>query len=155
ADRLQGIEMFTEEGEQTLQRLRPAFPVLFIYYPEDGTILLKSSLESDERILELFQRFGRSVLGVDLDERCLGHPFALDSLKSPPHFLPDADDMESVRIKTLHFRYPARSGRQQVKLETLSSDDGPAMLRLIQTHMSAEGVLDQVGVCYAELQVLL
>ncbi len=155
ADRLRQFEIFTEEGEQTFERLRPAFPVVFIYYPQDGTILLKSPLHAEDRILELFQRFGRAVLGVALDANALGHTFALDSLKAPSLLLPDADDMEGVRVSTLHFLYPERQGRRQVKLETLASDETPAIRQLLQTHLSADGILDQVQVCYAELQVRL
>jgi len=155
ADRLHHVESFTEDGERITERLRPAFPMFFVYYPQDGTILLKSPFDAEDRVLELFQRFGRSVLGTDLDARCLNRPFALDRLTAASVLLPDAQDMEWVRVKTLHFRYPERQGRRQVKLETLASDEPLAILQMIETHMNSEGTLDQMQVCYAELQVLL
>jgi len=155
ADRLLQLESFTEDGQRIMEHLRPAFAVIFVYYPQDGTILLKSPFDADDRVCELFQRFGRSVLDTDLCARYQGHTFALDQLKAPSLLLPDAADMECVRIKTLHFRYPERQGRRQVKLETLASDESPAILQLIGTHMNGEGILDQMQVCYAELQVLL
>jgi len=55
----------------------------------------------------------------------------------------DAADMEMVRVKTLHFRYPERYGRRQVKLETLMDDEQFAILKMIQSHMSEESVLSQ------------
>src|SRR5207244_619660 len=66
AGRVQLVDSFTEDGEPTTQRLLPAFTLLFVYYPQDGSILLTSSLQSQGRILELFQRFGRTVLGLEL-----------------------------------------------------------------------------------------
>ncbi|MBI1813294.1 hypothetical protein HY285_05425 [Candidatus Peregrinibacteria bacterium] len=42
SDRLQFFEGFNESGEHQQQRVRPAFQVIFAYYPADGTILLKS-----------------------------------------------------------------------------------------------------------------
>lgn len=155
SDRLQFLEMFTEGGEFTTQPLQPALPVVFVYYPLDGTVLLQSRIQSHDRLLELFQLFGRAVLGVDLDGACMGHAFALDRLKERFDPLPDAADMEMVRVKALHFAYPERYGRRRVTLETLVGDDKFAILDMIQAHLSAAELLRDVRVCYAELQVKL
>jgi hypothetical protein len=149
------VEAFSDDGEQVLERLRPALTVSFVYYPQDGTVLLKAPIDAEDGVLELFQRFGRTVLGLELDARCLDQTFALDRLKSQAVFLPDGDDMKLIRVKALHFRYPEREGRRQVKLDTLATDEPLAIGQLIRRHLSAQGLLDQVQVCYAELQVLL
>src|SRR5439155_24710675 len=49
ADRLQFFETFTDRGRMTTTTLRPGLPVLFVYYPQDGTVLLKSHLRASER----------------------------------------------------------------------------------------------------------
>ncbi len=63
--------------------------------------------------------------------------------------------MQMVRVKTLHFRYPERYGRRQVKLETLMSDEQFAITVMIQSHMSEDSVRDQLQVSHAELQIKL
>ncbi len=155
SDRLQFLEMFTEGGEFTMQPLQPALPVIFVYYPVDGTVLLQTRIQSHDRLLELVQLFGRVVLGVDLDGACMGHAFALDCLKERFDPLPDAPDMEMVRVKSLDFAYPERYGRRRVTLETLIGDDKFAILDMIQTHLSAAELLRDVRVSHAELQVKL
>jgi hypothetical protein len=156
SDRVQVVEAFTSRGELNVQRLWPAVPVLFAYYPQDGTVLLKSHLHSSDWILELFQRFARAVLGVELgQEHCLGHVFELDLLKRRFDPLPDADDMQMVRVKTLHLLYPERQGRRQVRFETLLSDEQFAVPHLVQAHLTGVGLFDQLQVAHAELQIKL
>ncbi|HYH68346.1 MAG TPA: hypothetical protein VD866_26875, partial [Urbifossiella sp.] len=148
ADRLH----FAEDGRQVLQRLRPAVPILFAYYPEDGSVLCKSHLRSADRVAELLRCFGESVLRSPVTER--GPAFDLERLKLPFHPLPDADDMEMVRVKSLHLRYPQRSARRLLKLETLATDEPDAIERLLRTHVTADALTD-LTVCHAELQVRL
>jgi hypothetical protein len=155
ADRLRFLDSFTESGQPATQRLRPALPVLFAYYPSDGTLLLKSRLRARDRVLELLRLFGECVLQVPLDERCLATAFHLDLLKIPFRPLPDADDMEAIRVKTLHLRYPAHAGRRQVKLETLTSDEPSALEQLLAAHVADAALLAQLQVSYAELQIRL
>jgi hypothetical protein len=155
SDRTRLLEGFTDQGEHTLQRFWPALPVLFAYYPQDGMVLLKSHLQASDWVLELFRLFGRVVLGVELEAGCFGHTFELDLLKRRFDPLPDAEDMEMVRVKTLYLHYPERHGRRQVKLETLSSDEQFAILQLVQAHLSGAGLFDQLRVSHAELQVKL
>src|SRR5439155_15562254 len=50
ADRLQYVETFADDGRPALQPVRPALPVLFVYYPGDGTVLLKSHLRAADRV---------------------------------------------------------------------------------------------------------
>ena len=152
ADRLHYLSVFTDEGKPARQRLRPALPIIFVYYPSDGTVLLKSHLRSRDRIADLFQRFGMAVLGstVAYDAEAID----LERLKQPFHPLPDAEDMELIRVKTLHLRYPVHSGRRQLKLETLSSDATDAIDRLLHAHVAADS-LAPLRVCHAELQVRL
>src|SRR5207247_73678 len=114
--------VFTEEGEHTTRTARPALPLIFVYEPATGRILLRTRLRSRDRILELVRRFGRTVLGVELPADCLRPTYQLDVLKrrfDPPA---DASDMEMVRVKSLHLAYPERIGRRQVKLETVAGD---------------------------------
>lgn len=153
ADRLRLLDVFTEAGERTTQRVRPALRVLFAYYPQDGAVLFKSHLRARERLLELVRHFGRSVLGAELPEACLRQPFDLDVLKKDFRPLPDAEDMELVRVKALHLRYPERSGRRQVKLETVATDGPAAIEELLRNHVNGGGALDQLRVAHAELQV--
>lgn len=153
--RVRLVEGFTDEGEPVLQRVRPAISVQFAYSPRDGTILLQTALRANEKIRALFRSLAWLVLGVDLDESCLASPFALDCLKVPSPLLPDAEDMESVRIKTLHLRYPGRSGRRHLKLETLAGDEPAAIHQLLRMHLQAEGILETMEVSYAELHVRL
>jgi len=155
SDRLHLSEGFTDSGELTTHQLWPAVPVLFVYYPMDGTVLVKSHLQASDWLLDLFQRFGRAVLGVELDPSCVGHTFELDRLKRRFDPQPDADDMEMVRVKTLHLHYPERHGRRQVKLETVAGDEQFALLHLIQAHLNGAGVFDQLVVGHAELHIKL
>lgn len=153
ADRLQALESFTERGEATLQHLWPAVPVVFVYDPHDGTLQLKSRLRASERVGELFQHFGRAVLGVELPPgECR---FDLDRLKEEYLLLPDADDMEMARVKALHLRYPERAGGRHIKLETLAGDEPAALSQLLQAHLSGAGLFPQLHVSYAEIQITL
>ena len=152
ADRLQYMEVFTDAGHPTRQRLRPALSVFFVYHPADGTVLVKSHLRARDRIVELLQRFGQAALGSSV--ACDDSAFNLEVLKRPFHPLPDAEDLELVRVKALHLRYPERSGRRQLKLETLASDEASAIDDLLHSHVG-DGPLAQLRVCYAELQVRL
>lgn len=155
ADRLQFVESFTEGGEPAMQKLRPALPLLFVYYPADGSLLVKSHLRSRERILELLRCFDEAVLGVTLDEKSLAPVFNLDRLKQPFHPLPDAEDMELVRVKALHLRYPERLGRRQVKLDTLVTDTPTAIEELLRVHVGGPQHVAQLSVAHAQLQVRL
>lgn len=155
ADRLRTVEAFSEAGALMLHRLRPALRVVFVYDPAEGTILLRSHLRARQRLLELYQLFGRSVLRVVLGEDCLADTFDLDVLKREFLPLPDAPDMERIRIKSLCLRYPERAGRRQVKLETLASDTPSAVRELLRVHGGDDAVFEQLRVCHAELQVIL
>ena len=62
ADRLQFLQAFSDSGHATTCRLRPAKPLLFVYEPEEGSVLLMSHLRSRDRIAALFALFGRVVL---------------------------------------------------------------------------------------------
>lgn len=153
ADRLRLVEAFTDDGRPAAVRVRPAVPLLFVYRPHDGTVLLKSHLRSQDRIRELFARFGEAALGKPVTYR--GTAFDLDRLKTAFHPQPDAPDMEAIRLKTLHLRYPERWGRRRVKLETLSSDAPSAIEELVAAHAGEPGLLDRLQVCHAELEVRL
>jgi hypothetical protein len=155
SDRLQFLEMFTEDGTHTRQPARPAFPLVFAYYPADGRILLRARQRSRERVLELFQRFGRAALDVELDERCLAPGFHLDVLKRRCDLPPDGPDMEAAHVRALHLAYPGRAGRRQVKLETLSGDGPFAIVEMLREHGGCDGRLDELHVIYAELLVQL
>lgn len=155
SDRLQLLTVFTDEGEQVTQAARPGVPLLFVYYPGDGRLLLKARQRSHERLLGLLQCFGQAVLGVRLDNRCLAPVFRLDLLKRRFDPLPDQSDFVSVRVKALHFVHPGRRGRRRVKLETLSADDQFAILDLLEEHGGSEVVREQLIVVYAELEVTL
>jgi hypothetical protein len=155
SDRLQLLEVFTDEGAHTTHATRPAFPVLFVYHPSDGRLLLKARQRTQERILELFRRFGQTVLQVSLDARCLAPAFCLDLLKRRFDPLPDAPDMEQVRVKALHLAYPERRKRRHLKLETLSGDEPFAILELLHAHGGSDVLLDQLAVIYAELEITL
>ncbi len=155
SDRLQLLDVFTEEGKYATQAARPAFAVLFVYQPEDGRVLLKTRLRGADRVLSLFQMFGKTVLDVKIDGGALAPLYRLDVFKrkfDPP---PDAEDMEMVRVRSLHLVYPERFGRRRVKLETLPGDRQFAILDLLNAHGGGESVLDQLDVLYAELQVRL
>src|SRR5207253_1334939 len=100
ADRIQLVEGFTDDGEPSLHRLRPAVAVLFAYDPADGSVLVKSPLRAADRVRGLLRCFGRAVIGgeVALD----GETFDLDRLKGPCPLPPDAPDMELARVRALH-----------------------------------------------------
>ncbi len=154
ADRVQQFNTFTETGEYTTQWLRPTFSVCFVYYA-DGSLLLKSRLRASDRLLELLRCFGKAVLGVELPEGCLRDSFHLDRLTHEFQPLPDAEDMELIRIRSIQFGYPQRKGRPQVKVKTLSSDGHAAIEPLLRTHLPRGGMLDPLHVSYAELQIRL
>lgn len=155
ADRLQFLEVFTEGGEYATQPLQPALPLVFVYYPLDGTILIQTRLQSRERVSELLHLFAQVVLGAELEHLDREEAFHLDRLKERFDPLPDAEDMEMVRVKALHLRYPERQGRRQVRLETLTSDEQFAIVDMIRAHLAHEGVLRHLRVAHAELQLKL
>jgi hypothetical protein len=62
--------------------------------------------------------------------------------------------MESVRVRSLHLRYPARAGRRRLTFETSASDEPTAIEEMLRAHV-ADGVLDDLRVTHAELQVRL
>jgi hypothetical protein len=151
ADRIQLVEGFTDRGQATLHRVRPALSVLFAYHPANGTVLLKCRLRALDRVRELFRCFGRAVLGSAVEHA--GEAFQLDRLLLPFHPLADAPDMESVRLKALHLRYPERIVRRRVKLETLTGDEPTAMDQLLRAHVGTDA--RELTVCYAEIEVRL
>lgn len=153
ADRMRLVEAFDDDGRPAAVRVRPAVPLLFVYRPRDGAVMLKSGLRSPDRVRELLAGFGRAVLGAAVEYR--GTAFDLDRLKAPFRPQPDAPDMEAVRVKTLHFSYPERWGRRRVKLETLAADATSAIEELVATHAGEPELLDRLRVCHAELQVRL
>jgi hypothetical protein len=150
ADRIQLVEVFSERGVPTLQRLRPALTVLFTYSRHDGRVLLKSHLRSIDHVTKLFQCFGQAVLNRPVT--CDGTPFNLDKLKQPFHPLPDAENMAVARLRMLHLRYPERLGRRCIKLETLASDAPTAIDELLSRHVPGDVARD-LTVTFAELQV--
>src|SRR5205807_2498060 len=123
------------------------------YYPEDGRVLLKTRRRAASKVLELFQRFARSVLGVDLGAGALAPAFRLDLLKRRFDPLPDGADMERARVKSLLLAYPERDGRRRLKLETRCGDRQFAILDLLAAHGGGEDTLDQLRVLFAELEV--
>jgi hypothetical protein len=153
ADRPQLQDGFTEDGRHATHKLRPAVPVVYLYYPEDGTVLLHARLRSRDRRCDLLHRFWRVMFESELDEQCLSHSFRLDLFKRRFEPLADADDMELVRVKTLHLVYPARHGRRQLRLETLASDEPFAIVQLLQEHGGSPVTLELLEVEYAELQI--
>ena len=79
--------------------------------------------------------------------------YDLDKLKRPVLLLPDAEDMEAVRVKTLHLRYPSRFGRRGLRLETLLSATPDAIEELLKSHVGEK--VSELAVCHAEIQVRL
>jgi hypothetical protein len=122
-----------------------------VYYQRDGTVLLRSPLQAADRVRDLLDCLGRTVLGSPLES--VGPGFTLDRLKEAFQPLPDADDLEMVRVKTLHLRYPGRSGRRELRLQTLTSDGPRAVQELLRAH--AGGAIDELRVSHAVLQVRL
>jgi hypothetical protein len=152
ADRLQFVDAFTDSGRPARRTLRRALPILFVYYPHSGTVLLKCHLRAQDRVTELFGRFGEAVLGSPALSR--GDAFDLDLLKRPFHPQPDAPDMGRARVKALHLRYCDAAGRRHVMLDTLSSDAPDAIDHLLRTHVP-DAALERLRVSYAEIQVPL
>jgi hypothetical protein len=155
SDRLHVLDVFTDDGTYTTRTARLAVPLVFAYEPASGRITLKTRLRSRDRILDLVQRFGRSVLGVELPPDCLRPTYRLDVLKRPFDPPPDAADMERVRVKALHLTYPERNGRRRVKLETLPGDGQHAIRDLLREHGGRGHTVDDCTVVYAELEVRL
>lgn len=155
SDRLRLFEGFTERGQRMLRRAWPAFAVIYVYYPADGRLLLKARQRSAESVFDLFRRFGRAVLDVELAADCVAPVFRLDLFKLRFDPLPGSAGVESVRVKAVHLVYPGWAGRRRVKLETLSGDDQFAILQLLREHGGQSWILDQLEVVYAELEVKL
>lgn len=153
ADRTQWVNAFTVKGRPTAHPLRPALPVFFVYRPQDGAVLLKSHLRAHDRVADLFQRFGTSVLRSPVTYR--PDLFHLNLLKGSLPLPPEGEDMEAVRVKALHLRYPERDGRRQVSLETVAGDKDSAIHELLAAHGGDQAILEQLQVAYAELEVVL
>src|SRR5205085_11701198 len=71
SDRLHLVDVFTDAGEHTTRAERPAVPLLYVYEPATGRILLKTRLRSRQKLRALVQHFGTAVLGVELPDDCL------------------------------------------------------------------------------------
>jgi hypothetical protein len=151
ADRTRFVEAFTDTGEAVIHALWPALTVLFTYSALDGAVMLKSGARATDHVRHLFECFGRTVLGAPV--ACGGAVFDLDRLKRPFHPLPDADDMESVRLRSIHLRYPSRLGRRCLKLETLGGDESGAVEQMLRYHIPIDA--PDLTVSHAELQVRL
>lgn len=151
ADRTRLVEAFTDAGEAVVHTVRPALTVLITYTPRDGAVMLKSAAHSPDHVRRLFECFGRTVLGAPV--ACGGAVFDLDRLKQPFHPLPDAADMESVRLRSIHLRYPARLGRRCLKLEAHGGDEPDAVEQMLRAHVPADA--PDLTVSHAELQVRL
>lgn len=151
SDRVRLVDGFSDAGEPVAQRLRPAVSVLFAYHPADGTVLLKSRLRAADRVAELMARLSEAALGVPAAPAA--GAFDLERLKFPFRPAPDREDMELVRVKSLHLRYPARLGARTVKLETAAGSSPATVEHLLRAH--AGPALDDLRVCYAELEVRL
>jgi hypothetical protein len=154
SDRMHRTEFFTDQGQRTLQLLRPVMPILFIYHP-DGRLLVKTKRRSKELLLGVLQCFGRAVLGIMLDESCLLPLFHLDLLKYKFSPALDAHDMVQARVKTLHLMYPEREGRRKIKLETSAGDEPFAISEMLRCHVPDADTLDLLTVVYAEIEVKL
>ena len=152
ADRVRLVEGFSDQGEACVERVRPAASVMVAYEPASGRVRLKSPLRSQQRVKELFDRFGTAVLGVPVTP----DPFVydLDRLKRPLALLPDAPDMEAVRVKALHLRYPPHLARRRVCFETADGDGPTAVAELLAAHVGPQAMHD-LTVSHAELQVRL
>ena len=123
----------------------------FVYYPEHGTILLQPGLGPEELAARLLACFASAVLDQPL---LAGTAFDLDRLRWPFKPAPDFLDMEGVRLKTLHLRYPERDGRRVLALDTLDSDEPGAVETLLRRHVG-DDLLPQLSVIHAVLQVRL
>src|SRR5262249_51467348 len=122
SDRPRIFDVFTPYGERTTHLTRPAFPVLFAYDAHEGRILLKSRQRSADQLLDLFRRFARCVLDLDIDPAAVEPAFRLDLLKYRRDFRPDGEDMGAARVKALHLAHPGRLGGRRLKLETFAGD---------------------------------
>src|SRR5439155_23978377 len=116
-----------------------------------GTVLLRSRLRSRDHIRTLFSLFGECVLQAPVEYR--DSLFDLDCLKRPFHPLPDAPDLEMVRVRALHPRYPERVGPRQVKPDTLASDGPSAIEELLRAHVGDGALLDDLRVSHAQLEL--
>lgn len=153
ADRSRLVEWFTRRGRLVSGRVRPVRTLHFAYHPADGMVLLDAPLRSIDRLGELLHCFARVVLGVPVRECATA--FDLDRLKQPFHPAPDGTDMGVVRVKNLHFRYPAHRGPRIVKFETLSNDQPNAIEEMLHDHLRGSITMDELNVSHAELQVQL
>jgi hypothetical protein len=152
ANRPQVFDTFSNHGWLVRRSLWLALPVVFVYFPEDGTVLLRSHVRSRERTGELFHLFGTAALGKPVT---FGTPiYNLEILKNPFDPLPDASDMEAVHVRALHLRYPDRSGKRMLKLHTLANDHATAIHDLLKSHVDRAD-LAHLRVTHAELQVRL
>jgi hypothetical protein len=155
SDRLHLFEIFTDGGEHATRIARPALPVLFVYNPHDGRVLLKARQRATDKVLALFQLFGKSVLGVPIHERSLAPAFRLDLFKRRFDPLLYGTDMVRARVKALVLGYPERWGRRRIKLETLAGDAQFAIYELLEAHGGREELVEQLTVLYVELEISL
>ncbi len=148
SDRLRLLDGFTAAGEPGTQPFRPAVRLLFAYRA-DGVVQLQCRVRAADRVADLFRRFGEAALDcrVELSRSF----FDLDRLKAPFRPLPDAADMETVRVRALHLCYPGSAGRRGIKLETVAADRSGAIERLLNRHTGR--TLARLRVSFAELQV--
>lgn len=150
AGRPRMMERIPGRHESRWRPLADATCVQFVYYRRDGTVLLQAPFRSLERIRDLRECFGRTVVRASVE----GTDFALDRLKRPFHPLADAPDMDLVRVKSLHLQYPERAGRRQIKLETLTTDSPAAIDELLRAHVGG-ATIDTPRVVHAVLHVRL
>lgn len=123
----------------------------FSWYPAQGTLLLHPGLGPEQHLLDLLAAFARSVGAGSL---LAGPAFDTDRLRWPFPPPPDDLDLEEVRLKCLHLRYPERDGSRLVLLDTLETDTSAAVEELLDRHVPQETLLE-LGVHQADIQLRL
>lgn len=145
---------YDEEGRYTHWFRRPAFEVVFVYKPEDGSLEVGAKGKTDE-IKKLQEIFCQTILSLDSLPEEKGRHFELSRLKDKNlNFVTEPQDgVENVVVTMLRLDLPGM-GRKRITLEASPTSEGQPIHSLIEKAINKANVpFDKVLISRAKLQI--
>ncbi len=131
--------VFDEHRQLRSQTQRPAFEVVFIYLPAEGS--LNISVRARREVVQVLQRiFAEIVLGIALEEFDVRNsPYQLDGLlkRTFPFPLEVTDGVEQARLSSLRIQIVGQAGRR-IQLDSGVQEDRNGVHDLLDALFAAE-----------------
>lgn len=146
---------YKPDGSFERRPQKPAFEVVFIYNPQDGTLDLYAQGDKDLK-RDLQEIFSRIVLKEEIGpEAKNANPYELNGLKkrSFPFPTDSADGITEVRVKSL--RLAVLGGRRRITLEGDARKNREDIYDLMDTALNEQRLpLSNVNVSHATIQMI-